>query len=131
MLKKTKSLNVFLNTILVGQLKKATNGEVSFKYDGDWIENGLEISRSLPLQEETYRGEVVSRYFDNLLPDNEEIKGLVATKFGAESTRAFDLLSAIGRDCVGALSFLPEKEEYPTEFELNYNSITDKEIEII
>jgi serine/threonine-protein kinase HipA len=74
-------------------------------------------------------GEVVSRYFDNLLPDNEEIKKLVATKFGAESIRPFDLLSAIGKDCVGALSFLPNDSEPPTDFEMNYSPISDKKIE--
>ncbi|MBC75164.1 MAG: hypothetical protein CME64_04045 [Halobacteriovoraceae bacterium] len=128
MKKKTNTLNIFLNTILVGKLTKASNGEISFRYDNDWIVNGFEISRSLPLQEQAYKGEVVSRYFDNLLPDNEEIKALVATKFGAESTRSFDLLTAIGRDCVGALSFLPEGFEHPVDFELNHSPIRDKEI---
>ena len=128
MKKKTNTLNIFLNTILVGKLTKASNGEISFNYDNDWIVNGFEISRSLPLQEQAYRGEVVSRYFDNLLPDNEEIKALVATKFGAESTRSFDLLTAIGRDCVGAFSFLPEGLEHPLDFELSYSPISDMEI---
>lgn len=128
MKKKTNTLNIFLNTILVGKLTKTSNGEISFNYDNDWIVNGFEISRSLPLQEQAYRGEVVSRYFDNLLPDNEEIKALVATKFGAESTRSFDLLTAIGRDCVGALSFLPEGLEHPLDFELSYSPISDMEI---
>lgn len=126
---KVKTLNIYLNTVFVGELKKATSGEISFQYDEEWLQNGFEISRSLPLQEERYRGEVVSRYFDNLLPDNEEIKKLVATKFGAESIRPFDLLSAIGRDCVGALSFLSKDSEAPTDFEMNYSPISDLEIE--
>lgn len=129
MAKKIKTLNIFLNTAFIGQLKKFASGEITFKYDDDWIENGFEISKSLPLQEDKYKGELVSRYFDNLLPDNDAIKRLVATKFGAESTRAFDLLSVIGKDCVGALSFLPEKEDYPCEFEMNYSPISDEEIE--
>jgi serine/threonine-protein kinase HipA len=126
---KGKALNIFLNTVFVGELKKATSGEISFQYNEEWIQNGFEISRSLPLREERYKGEIVSRYFDNLLPDNEEIKKLVATKFGAESTRPFDLLSAIGKDCVGALSFLPNDSEPPTDFEMNYSPISDKKIE--
>lgn len=131
MAKKTKSQNlkVYLNTAYVGELNKASNGEISFQYGSEWVHDGFEISRSLPLQEDRYRGEVVSRYFDNLLPDNEQIKKLVATKFGAESTRAFDLLSVIGKDCVGALSFLPGDQEAPIGFEMNYSPISDKEIE--
>ena len=80
------------------------------------------------MQENEYRGEVVSRYFDNLLPDNDEIKKIIATKFGAESTRSFDLLSAIGRDCVGALSFLPENHEIDKITKLEYQSVTNKDI---
>lgn len=126
---KDKTLNVYLNTVFVGNLIKSSRGEISFQYDEDWIDNGFEISRSLPLKEERYRGEIVSRYFDNLLPDNEEIKKIAATKFGAQSIRPFDLLSVIGRDCVGALSFLPEGTKPPTDFEMNYSPISDQEIE--
>lgn len=106
--KQSKHLNVYLNGVFVGKLNKQTNGINTFQYASQWLDEGMAISHSLPLQEDEYRGEVVTRYFDNLLPDNEEIKKIVATKFGAESTRSFDMLSAIGRDCVGALSFLPE-----------------------
>lgn len=126
---KEKILNVFLNTVKVGTLVKGSSGDISFQYCDEWIKDGFEISRSLPLQESVYKGEIVSRYFDGLLPDNEQIKKIVATKFGAESTRPFDLLFAIGRDCVGALSFLPSDEEEPSDFELNYSSIKDTEIE--
>jgi len=126
---KLKSLNIFLNTILVGVLKKSSSGEILFQYDEDWIRDGFEISRSLPIQEDIYKGEVVSRYFDNLLPDNDEIKSIVATKFGAESTRPFDLLSVIGKDCVGALSFLQPNCEHPTDFEMNFSPVSDDTIE--
>lgn len=125
---KSNSLNIFLNTLFVGKLKKTTSGEITFQYDEDWLQNGFGISRSLPLQEDLYKGEVVSRYFDNLLPDNDQIKKLVAEKFGAESTRSFDMLSVIGKDCVGALSFLPEDYKHPTDFEMNYSPMSDDEI---
>ncbi len=126
---KSKSLNIYLNTVPVGILKKASNGEISFNYNVEWIEDGFAISRSLPLQEDSFRGEVVSRYFDNLLPDNDEILKLLATKFGAESTRSFDLLSVIGKDCVGALSFLPTEIDPPNDFEMNYTRINNAAIE--
>src|SRR5665647_1985593 len=100
--KTVKDLSVYLNGARVGNLKKDTSGQISFKYAEDWIQEGFAISQSLPIQEQEYKGEIVSRYFDNLLPDNDEIKKLVATKFGAESTKPFDILEVIGRDCVGA-----------------------------
>lgn len=127
--KKTgKVLNVFLNGANVGLLKKDSSGQISFKYTEEWIQLGFAISQSLPIQEQDYKGEIVSRYFDNLLPDNDEIKKLVARKFGAESTRPFDLLEVVGRDCVGALTFIAEGGGEPPIFEMNYSKLTTKKI---
>lgn len=126
--KKAKGLNVFLNGANVGHLKKETSGLISFKYSEEWVQEGFAISQSLPIKEQEYKGEIVSRYFDNLLPDNDEIKKLVAQKFGAESTRPFDLLEVVGRDCVGALSFIAEDSEEPPIFEMNYSRLTTKRI---
>jgi serine/threonine-protein kinase HipA len=57
------------------------------------------------------RGTQVTNYFDNLLPDNPEIRSRIRARFGTSSTDAFDLLTAIGRDCVGAVQILPHGEE--------------------
>ncbi len=46
------------------------------------------ISLSLPLREERYSGAEVSAYFDNLLPDNDQIRRKVAERVGAEGTDA-------------------------------------------
>lgn len=125
---KSQNLHVSLNGVLVGLMKKESSGAISFTYDEEWLSEGFAISHSLPLQEDTYRGDVVSRYFDNLLPDNEEIKKNVATKFGADSTRPFDMLSVIGRDCVGALSFSENEIDPFDQYEMNYSKISNKEI---
>lgn len=125
---KTKTLHVYLNTAPIGELKKSPSGEISFKYEQEWLQVGFAISQSMPLQEEAYKGEIVSRYFENLLPDNDEIKKIVATKFGAESTKSFDLLSVIGKDCVGALSFVPKDQAVEQKLQMDYSKISDAEI---
>lgn len=106
-------LSVRLNGRLVGQLAKASSGAISFKYDESWLqrENAFPISLSLPLREDDYRGDAVSAVFDNLLPDSEGLRRQVAERVGAESADGYSLLAAIGRDCVGALQFLPEGED--------------------
>ena len=48
----------------------------------------------------------VADQIGNLLPDSEPIRRRLATRFGTGSARAFDMLRAIGRDCVGALQLL-------------------------
>jgi serine/threonine-protein kinase HipA len=49
----------------------------------------------------------VGAFFDNLLPDNRQIRERIQRHFHTRSAGAFDLLSEIGRDCVGAMQFLP------------------------
>jgi serine/threonine-protein kinase HipA len=106
-------LRVLLNNRLVGHLLKETSGAISFQYDESWLSwsNTFPISMSLPLREDAFRGERVVAVCENLLPDSETLRRRVAEKVGAKGTDAFSLLSQIGRDCVGALQFVPEDDE--------------------
>lgn len=103
-------LDVFQNGRLVGQLKRETSGAIEFKYATDWLnwEHTFPVSLSLPLREDRYIGDPVIAVFDNLLPDNSQIRGRLAERTRASGTDVFSLLTAIGRDCVGALQFLPD-----------------------
>lgn len=66
----------------------------------------MPVSLSLPLREDKYIGAPVIAVFENLLPDDKTIRQHVARRFHANGYDAYSLLSAIGRDCVGALQFL-------------------------
>ena len=103
-------LNIFLNGRLVGRLTKEPSGAIDFRYDQSWLEweHTFPVSLSLSLREDRYVGAPVIAVFDNLLPDNDDIRRQVAEQASAEGTDAFSLLAAIGRDCAGALQFLPE-----------------------
>ncbi len=111
--RKRVPLNVFLNGRLVGRLKKETSGAIDFQYDPAWLgwEHTFPVSLSLPLREDRYLGERVIAVFDNLLPDNADIRNRVAARLSAEGADAYSLLAAIGRDCVGALQILPDGSE--------------------
>ncbi len=108
-------LNVYLNNRLVGHLTRSGHGAISFQYDGNWLDwpHTLPVSLSLPLRETAYHGEAVVAVFENLLPDVEALRRTVAEKVGARGTDAYSLLSAIGRDCVGALQFVADDAEQP------------------
>lgn len=108
-------LRVLLNNRLVGNLAKDAGGAVSFRYDASWLawETALPISLSLPLREDAYRGAPVVAVFDNLLPDADALRRRVAERVGADGIDAFSLLSVIGRDCVGALQFVPGDLDAP------------------
>ncbi len=103
-------LNVFLNGKLVGLLSKETSGATTFQYATDWLTwpSAFPVSLSLPLREDRYVGAPVINVFENLLPDSDVIRTRVAERVGAAGTDAYDLLTALGHDCVGALQFLPD-----------------------
>jgi serine/threonine-protein kinase HipA len=123
-------LNVFLNSRLVGQLVREPSGGVSFAYARDWLEweHRMPVSLSLPLQENRYSGAPVMAVFDNLLPDSDLIRRRVAERVGAEGADAFSLLSQIGRDCIGALQFLPDGQEPQPMSELTGEPVDEAQI---
>ena len=68
----------------------------------------LSLSLPMNLDGRPLRGERVAAYFDNLLPDSDALRQRIRARFQTQSTDAFDLLEAIGRDCVGAVQLLPD-----------------------
>ena len=75
-----------------------------------------------------FRGARVINVFENLLPDTEQVRRHVAERLGAAGTDAFSLLSVAGRDCVGALQFLPESEAPGPAGEVTGDVLTEVEI---
>ena len=125
-----RPLNVFHNLRQVGQLIREKSGAIKFSYLESWLdwEHSFPVSISLPLRDDKFTGATVSAFFDNLLPDYEPILKLVAERVGAEGTDAFSLLTEIGRDCVGALQFLPDGIAPQPLNQLTGVKLTDKDI---
>jgi serine/threonine-protein kinase HipA len=123
-------LNVFLNSRFVGRLQRDTSGAIDFRYDPKFLawEHAMPVSLSLPLREDRFIGDKVIAVFDNLLPDSDLIRRHLAERVGAAGQDAFSLLSAIGRDCVGALQFLPDGEDPAPAGAVTGRAITDGEV---
>lgn len=103
-------LAAWMNGQLVGAWS-VDRGVHRFTYDEAWLASPKRraLSLSLPITPtREIRGPVVANYFDNLLPDNERIRQRLARRHKTGSIEAFELLQAIGRDCVGALQLLPD-----------------------
>ena len=124
-------LRVFMNGRPVGVLLKEPSGAITFGYHESWLEgeSAIPVSLSLPLREDPFKGPVVAAFFENLLPDSEALRRRVSEKVGAEGTDAYSLLSRIGRDCVGALQFLPEDEAPAASGKIEGRLAKDEEIE--
>jgi serine/threonine-protein kinase HipA len=106
----TERLEVWMNGLHAATWSISA-GVHRLHYDPDWVSNpaGRALSLSLPFVPGNlpHRGEVIENYFDNLLPDSVDIRKRLQTKFGCRTPETFDLLTAIGRDCVGAVQLLP------------------------
>ena len=123
-------LNVFLNGRLVGRLRRQASGAIDFQYDDDWLawEQAFPVSLSLPLREDRFLGDPVIAVFDNLLPDNDQIRRRLAERVRAGGSDAYSLLAAVGRDCVGALQFLPDGADPGPAGGLSGRALGDEEI---
>lgn len=122
MVKKNQTLYVLMNGILVGMLEKTPQGGLRFTYHHDWLNQAgaRPISLSLPLINPTYSGDVVYNFFDNLLPDNQQIRARIQARFQIATSQPFDLLAGIGRDCVGAIQLVTAPlDEFEKKLNLN------------
>jgi len=115
------TLDIWMNGLFVGTWERPKGATDRLTYDTGWIQSaeGRPLSLSLPFsrargrddEKQTLRGDKVAAYFENLIPDNERILQRLRDRYGARSTTPFDLLAAIGRDCVGAIQLLPAGTE--------------------
>lgn len=105
------ALDVWMNGRHVGVWRQIRGDRDQFVYDAAWLDDPQfrALSLSLPV---TASREItaaqVRNYFDNLLPDNQRIRERMRSRYRTRSSETFDLLEAIGRDCVGAVQLMPE-----------------------
>lgn len=128
---KTKALVIWMNGELVGYWYRKA-GVDELQYADDWIngELGRPLSLSLPFTpgNQKLRGDKVTYYFDNLLPDSRDIRERLARKFYTNSTTPFDLLVELGRDCIGAIQLLAEGEKPVNIKQIIKKPLTDSAI---
>jgi serine/threonine-protein kinase HipA len=127
------SLIVWMNGERVGEWGTLRGGRTPFfRYEASWARSphGRALSLSLPVTaDREVRGSAVEYYFDNLLPDNAAIRSRIRARFKTRSVDAFDLLTAIGRDCVGAVQLLPPKEDPAGWNRVDARPLTEGEVE--
>ncbi|MES2932871.1 MAG: type II toxin-antitoxin system HipA family toxin [Pseudomonadota bacterium] len=127
----TQRLKVWMNGIEVAIWERAPGGE-SVRYLDSWIghEQGRALSLSLPFTpgNQAYKGALVTAFFDNLLPDSEAIRRRLAQRYQSASIAPFDLLTQLGRDCVGALQLLPDSESRDDLFSIRGTPLSEGQI---
>ena len=123
-------LDVYVGSSKVGEYSRAPSAATSFRYDPDWLssDRAFPISLFMPLSDRIWSGEGATSYFDGLLPDDRTVREKIAAREHAESAGIFDLLAVIGRDCAGALRFVPEGLDSGDPTKMEYRPVTNEEI---
>jgi HipA-like protein len=130
---RARALSAWVNGKLAGEWRIPARGETEFRYDSGWVESeaGRPLSLCLPLGLDTgsIKGRPVEYYFDKLLPDADLIRKRLQDRFRTASRSAFDLLAAIGRDCVGTVQLLRLDEQPKDVHAIEALPLSEAEVE--
>mgnify|MGYP001765212506 CR=1 FL=1 len=120
-------LNVWHEQRLVGELWRNQIGAIGFRYAPEWSAgSGFAVSRSLPLADREFAPEegTAHHWFANLLPEGA-VREHIVRDLKLQNTD-FELLRAIGGECAGALSILPEGQQ--PSGQRHYRPLTNEEL---
>lgn len=123
-----ENLAIWLHDTRVAELSRTRAGDLVITYDPELVATrgtgALCLSVSLPINNKPYTGQRARRWLEGLLPEGE-MRTTLEEAFSVARGDTFGLLAAIGRDCAGAVSFLPPDEE-PSQGHLE--AITDEQL---
>ena len=91
-----------------GYLRSLDNGDIQFAYDADYLDyiGAHAISLALPLQPEPFQDSIARPFFQNLLPENDQLRAVIERE-GLDQNDLIRILEHVGADVAGALSCLP------------------------
>jgi len=107
----TRTLDVWWDGRLVGQLTQDKHGELGFAYAPAWLsdEAAQPLSASLPKRAEPFNRRDCRPFFGGLLPEEGQ-RDAAAQALGVSRANDFALLDRLGGDVAGALQLLPPGE---------------------
>jgi serine/threonine-protein kinase HipA len=107
------SLDVYLYGERIGTLFPAGDNDYRLAYEPELVERvgpgKALLSNSLPARPEPYSAEATRAYVEGLLPEGPRRQKL-GRELGLDAADGYLLLAELGRDCSGAVVFLPEGE---------------------
>lgn len=105
-----KRAKVYLHDRLAGRLVEDENG-FTFAYDTDYLAfpDAAAVSLTLPLGEKPYRDTVLFPFFDGLIPEGW-LLDIAERSWKINQRDRMSLLLACCKDCIGAVSVIPDDE---------------------
>lgn len=97
---------VWFGDLHLGDVAVAGDGSLTFSYTAKWLatSGAFSLSLTMPLSVAPYPSEVVSPWLANLLPEEDQLNVLTRS-LGLDRADTLAMLTAIGGDTAGALSF--------------------------
>ena len=100
---------IYLHHRLAGRLTEDEDGDTCEDDAGYLATDGAEAgSRTLPLRPEAYRDTVMFPFFDGLIPEGW-LLWIAERSWKIDQRDRMSLLLACCRDCIGAVSVVPEE----------------------
>jgi serine/threonine-protein kinase HipA len=128
-----RELKIHANGQAVGTWRLSSRGRTEFKYDDAWLADAdtrpISLSLPLPVNNAPFAGKRVEAFFDNMLPESDPMRRRIQERFHTATRGPFDLLAAIGRDCVGAVQITPADEAPPRIDRIDAIALSEAEIE--
>lgn len=123
-----RTLDVYHDRELVGQLIQDDGGQMTFQYDASWLgkPEPIALSWSLPLRQEPFTQKECRGFFGGILPEEDNRK-VIARILGISDKNDFAMLEQIGGECAGAISFLTEDTAIPADDD-RYRELADDEL---
>ncbi len=126
------SLDVYLHGERIGGLFPAGDGDCSFAYAPETVEKvggGMALlSNSLPVRSEPFGPDASRAYVEGLLPQGRR-RDAIADELGVDPADGYALIAELGRDCLGAVAFLPAGETVEAREASSLAWLTDAELE--
>jgi serine/threonine-protein kinase HipA len=99
---------VYWKEQLAGRLTETEEG-YSFKYDDNYLANAgaKAVSKTLPLQEQAFKSNVLFPFFDGLIPEGW-LLDLAQQNWKLNTRDRMGLLLSCCQDCIGAVSVFDE-----------------------
>ena len=106
-----KKALIYYKNDLAGVLTEEDNGYL-FKYDDDYLASSTAepISLTMPLSSEAFESPVLFPFFDGLIPEGW-LLDVALRNTDISILDRMSLLLLCCKDCIGAVSVIPEKEE--------------------
>lgn len=106
-----KKALIYFRDILAGRLTETEDG-YEFQYEAAYLARpqAEPISLTLPLREEAYQSHVLFPFFDGLIPEGW-LLDVALRNTDISILDRMSLLLLCCKDCIGAVSVIPDNEE--------------------